>query len=420
MMLKANRTDQDHASRTKHILILVENLPVPFDRRVWQEATSLVQAGYEVSVICPRTRGFTQRYELLEGVHIYRHFLPLEASGIAGFFLEYASALVGELRLALKASRRRRIDAIQACNPPDLLFLVAAPFKLFGVRFVFDHHDTFPELFQVKFPRLKLLYRATRLAEWLTFRMADRVITTSDGLRRMTAARNGKSLAEITLVRSGPDLQRLRHPAANPALREGFAHVALYIGIIGQQDGLDLLMRAVAHLVYQLRRTDTLFIVVGDGPQKSAIEALASTLNIAPYLRFTGYLSGPPLFERLASADIGVCCDPKNAFNDKLSMNKVMEYMSFGLPVVQFDLTENRLLAGDASMYAGDDNDPHALAEAIDALLDDPQRRQRMGHLGRQRIESELAWCHQVAAYLRVYRELLGGPESNAGSAILT
>ena len=401
-------TSKHTAPRTRHIAILVENLPVPFDRRVWQEATSLVQSGYEVSVICPRARGFTQAYERLEGVHIYRHFLPFEANGVAGFILEYASALGGELMLTLKAYRRSRIDAIQACNPPDLLFLVAAPFKLLGVRFVFDHHDLFPELFQVKFPRLTFLYRATRLAEWLTFRMADRVITTSESLRRLTAERNGKTLDQITLVRSGPDLQRLQHPAPNPALREGFGHLVIYLGIIGQQDGLDLLMQSVEHLVYQLGRTDTLFLIVGDGPQRSAIQALAAALDIDSYVRFTGFLTGVPLFERLASADIGVCCDPKNAFNDKLSMNKVMEYMSFGLPVAQFDLAENRLLAGGAAVYAGEDNSPQALAEAIAALLEDPQRRQAMGILGRRRIEGELGWANQVPAYLRVYQELLG------------
>ncbi|WP_295389130.1 glycosyltransferase family 4 protein [uncultured Thiodictyon sp.] len=409
-MFKSKRTAERTSPRKKHILILVENLPVPFDRRVWQEATSLATRGYEVSVICPRTRGYTERYELLEGVHIYRHFLPLEADGVAGFILEYASGLVGQMTLALKAYRRSRIDAIQACNPPDLLFLVAAPFKLLGARFVFDHHDPFPELFQVKFPRLKRLYRATRLAEWLTFRMADRVISTSESLRRMTAERNGKTLDQITLVRSGPDLQRLQHPPPDPALREGFCHLALYIGIIGQQDGLDLLMQTVAHLVYRMGRTDTLFLVVGDGPRKSAIEALATELKIAPYLRFTGYLSGAPLFARLASADIGLCCDPKNAMNDTLSMNKVMEYMSFGLPVVQFDLTENRLLAGDAAVYAGDDNDPQTLAEAIAALLDDPPRRQTMGNLGRHRVDTDLAWSNQVAAYLGVYQALIGAP----------
>lgn len=409
-MLKANHIDPDRARPRKHILILVENLPVPLDRRVWQEATSLVQAGYEVSVICPRMRGFTLRYELLDGVHIYRHSLPLEADGVAGFFLEYASALVGQMMLALKAYRRRRIDAIQACNPPDLLFLVAAPFKLLGVRFVFDHHDPFPELFQVKFPRQKLFYRVTRLAEWLTFRMADRVITTSESLRRVTAERNGKTLEQITLVRSGPDLRTLQHPNRDPALREGFSYLALYIGVIGQQDGLDLLMRTVAHLVYQMGRRDTLFLVVGDGPRKSSIEALAAELKITPYVRFTGFLSGAPLFSRLASADIGVCCDPKNTMNDKLSMNKVMEYMSFGLPVVQFDLTENRLLVGDAGVYAGEDNDPQALAEAITTLLDDPQRRQTMGKLGRDRIEADLAWSNQVAAYLSVYQAVVGAP----------
>jgi glycosyltransferase involved in cell wall biosynthesis len=398
------------ALRKKHILILVENLPVPLDRRVWQEATSLARNGYEVSVICPRTRGYNKRYEVLEGIHIYRHFLPFEANSAVGFIFEYLCALVGQLLLAVKAYWRSPLDAIQACNPPDLLFLVAAPFKLFGVRFIFDHHDPFPELFQDKFPNRKLLFCLIRFVERLTFRMADRVITTSEALRQVALQRGHKPPNHVTLVRSGPDLQRLVRVSPNPALREDFRHVVLYIGIIGQQDGLDVLLHAVAWLVHQRARKDILFVVVGDGPQRIAIEELAVELRIEPYLRFTGYLSGESLFERLASADLGVCPDPKNPFNDKLSMNKVMEYMSFGLPVVQFNLTENRLLAADAAIYAGDDNDPRALAEAIVSLLDDPERRRAMGASGRQRLESELAWSRQVAAYLRVYQELLGPP----------
>lgn len=397
----------------KHILILVENLPVPFDRRVWQEATSLVQKGYRVSVICPKTPGYNQSYEFLEGVDIYRHFLPFQGNGMAGFILEYSSALISQFFLSIKIYWRCRFDVIQACNPPDLLFLVAAPFKLLGVRFVFDHHDAFPELFQVKFPQRTLLYRITRFAEWLTFRMADRIITTSESLRQLAAKRSKKSLDKIILVRSGPDLKKVSRPAPDPVLREGFPYLALYIGIIGQQDGLDLLMQAVAHLVHRMARQDILFMVIGDGPQREAIEALAAQLQITPYLRFTGYLSGAPLFERFASADLGVCPDPKNAFNDKLSMNKIMEYMSFSLPIVQFNLTENRLLAGDAAVYAGDDNDPQRLAEAIASLLNDPERRKMLGVRGRERLEAELVWSRQVEAYLRVYEELLESQDSS-------
>lgn len=399
--------------RKKHILILVENLPVPFDRRVWQEATALAQAGYDVSVICPKTDRHPQSYEFLEGVAIYRHALPFEANGLAGFVLEYATALISQFYLAIKIYWRRRFDVIQACNPPDLLFLVAAPFKLLGVPFIFDHHDAFPELFQVKFPKRTLLYRMTRFAEWLTLRMADRIITTSEALRQLAAHRSKKPLEKITLVRSGPDLKKVSLPAPNPALREGFSHVVLYIGIIGQQDGLDLLMQAAAHLLRHQGRNDILFLVIGDGPHRQAIEELAAQLQIAPYVRFTGYLSGPPLFERFASADLGVCPDPKNVFNDKLSMNKIMEYMIFSLPIVQFNLTENRLLAGDAAVYAGDDNDPQRLAEAVASLLDDPERRARMGALGRERLEQELVWSRQVNAYLRVYAELLGAPDGS-------
>jgi glycosyltransferase involved in cell wall biosynthesis len=397
------------AKQTKHILIIVENLPVPLDRRVWQEATSLAQAGYEVSVICPRNRDYTKSYEFMAGVHIYRHYLPIEAKGIMGFILEYSFALVGELILAFKIYQRKRFHVIQACNPPDLIFLVAAPFKLIGVKFVFDHHDPFPELFQVKFPNRPWLYKATLMMERLTFRLADRVISTSESLRQLTSRRDKIDSKRIALVRSGPNLPQVR-TVSNNALREGFPFLVLYIGIIGQQDGLDVLVRAIHHLVHQRNRKDILFLVVGDGPQRTAIEEFSSALEILPYIRFTGYLSGTPFFERLATADIGICPDAKNIFNDLLSMNKVMEYMSFGVPVVQFDLTENRELTRDAAVYAGSDNDPAALAEAITNLLDDPNRRKSMGESGRKRVETHLSWSNQVEAYLRVYRELLGAP----------
>ncbi|CAK0772480.1 Glycosyltransferase family 4 protein [Gammaproteobacteria bacterium] len=399
-------SDAQHMSPSPlQVLILVENLPVPFDRRVWQEALLLVQAGHGVSVICPLTPDYPEPYEYREGVHIYRHKLPKEARGVWGFLLEYAAALWGETHLAFRIYRRHGIDVIQACNPPDLLFLVAMWFKPLGVRFVFDHHDPFPELFENKFPGHPLLNRLTRWAEWLTFRAADRVITTSEALRQIAVGRGGVPADRVTLVRSGPNLDQLPACLPDPALRENYQYLVLYLGVIGSQDGVDLLLKA-AHEIVRTRR-DILFAIVGDGPALPGLKGLATALGLEPFVRFTGRLVGETLHRWLASADLGVCPDPYNAFNDKLSMNKVLEYMAFGLPVVLFDLAENRQLAGEAGEVVGRD-DPQDLAAGILKLLADPDRRQIMGQIGRERVSRWFGWHTQAPAYLGVYADLAG------------
>lgn len=402
----------DHGARTtsdlvagRRVLIIVENLPVPLDRRVWTEALALVGAGFTVSVICPRTARHPEAYELREGVHIFRHPLPVEAKGVLGFFLEYAAALWGELRLALRVRRRIGFDIIQLCNPPDILFLVALVFRLRdGCRIVFDHHDPFPELFEVKFPRLRWVAGLLRLCERLTFALADEVITTSEALRAVARGRGHVADDRITLVRSGIDLARLTVPAADPALRGGARHVVTYLGIVGAQDGVDILLDAAREIV-AAGRTDVLFQIIGDGPMLSSLRAQAERLGLGASVLFTGYVTGDALYRRLASSDVGVCPDPKNAFNDKLSMNKVIEYMAFGLGVAMFPLAENGLLAGPAAEVA-DGLDAAALARAILRLLDDAPRRAALRTVARRRVEELFAWPNHARAYLGVYERL--------------
>lgn len=400
------------------ILIVVENLPVPLDRRVWQEATALARAGYPVSVICPKGQGYDAAYELREGVHIYRHDLPLEARGALGFVLEYAWALAAESRLAWRVWRERGFAVIQACNPPDDIFAIGVVFRLlFGTRFVFDHHDAFADLFALKFPRLKALTWLPRLAERLSLRLADRVITTSVGLQRLAVEQHGVAPDKVSIVRSGLDLQRVPQVAPDPALKRGRRFLALYIGIMGKQDGLDLLLQAAAHLVHELGRTDIGFMLAGGGPEMPVLQELSHSLKLQDHVEFTGYLTGADFYRLLASADIGLCPDPKNGFNDKLSMNKVLEYMAFSLPIVQFDLEEGRLLAADASVYATG-NDPRQFAGLVAELLDDPQRRASMGSYGRARLLENYAWDRQERIYLDVYRDLIGAPSTLPAEAV--
>lgn len=387
-----------------HVLIIVENLPVPFDRRVWSEALALRAAGMEVTVICPGVSKGLAEEEVLEGVHILRHPLAEANSGMMEYIREYALALYWETKLAWKVWRQHKFDAIHICNPPDLLFMVALPFKLFHrVRLVFDHHDLSPELYEVKFGKRGVGYWLMRTAEWFTFRFADRVISTNESYAKIARERGGKKESEVTIVRSGPDLTRFRRPARQDAA-DGI--VVGYVGVIAEQDGVDLLVRAVGHVVNDHGRADVRAVVIGDGPSKADLENLAAQLGIADNVSFTGFQSGADLLNLLGTVDIGVCPDPYNAYNDKCTMNKILEYMALSIPVVQFDLTEGRVSAGDAALYAGRENDPAALAEAILELADDEERRREMGAKGRARMENALEWRHQVPKLVGLYEDL--------------
>jgi len=391
--------------RRRAILILVENLPVPYDRRVWQEATALVQAGHRVTVICPKGKGFDKSSEMLEGVQIYRHPLPVEAQGAMAYFAEYGLALTFQLLLAIRALFARGFDVIQACNPPDLLFLVAAPFKLLGKKFIFDHHDLFPELFEVKFGKDSLLYRMTLWAEKATFWLADGVMSTNEGFRQIAISRGGKRPQDVRVVLSAPDPKRLYRVDPDPALKKNKPFCVFYVGVMGSQDGVDLLL-AAAKLIKDRGREDIHFLLTGDGPEFEDLVARHKEWGLTDSVTFTGRLSGEELCRAFSTADIGVCPDPKNEFNDRLAMNKVMEYMSFGLPVVQYSLTENSRLVGGAGLDCGTENEPEKMADAILALAADPDLRQRLGAEGLRRMAEELTWERQVPALLAAYDSL--------------
>jgi glycosyltransferase involved in cell wall biosynthesis len=386
----------------RRVLIIVENLPLPFDRRVWNEATTLHAAGYEVSIICPKGRGYEQSYELLEGIHIYRHPLPFEASGGLGYLLEYATALFWEMLLAVRVASTRGFDVIHACNPPDLIFLVALPFKLFGKRFIFDHHDINPELYEAKFARRDLFYRLLCAFERWTFRVADVSIATNESYRQIAIERGGKSPDRVFVVRSGPSIEKMRIMPAVDRWRFGKRYLVAYVGVMGQQEGIDLLLHAVRHVVVTKGRRDVHFTLVGGGTELPKVQALTSELELDDFVTFTGRVSDEVLLEVLNTADVCVNPDVVNEMNDKSTMNKIMEYMAVGKPIVQFELKEGRVSAGDASLYARP-NDTVDLAERLLELLDDPERRAKMGQFGRARVESDLSWERQVPVLLRAY-----------------
>lgn len=391
----------------RRVLMIVENLPVPFDRRVWQEARALRDAGAIVSIICPATADHPASYELRESIHIHRHPLPREAASAAGYLREYSAALWHEFRLALKVHFHRGFDVIHGCNPPDLIFLVALPFKLLGKKFIFDHHDISPELFEAKFGKRGVLWRLLSTLEWLTFKTADTVISTNASYRRIALARGGKRPEDVFIVRSGPDLSRVKRAAPDPTLRNGRKFLIGYAGVMGDQEGIDLLLESARHIVKDLGRNDIQFCLAGGGTSLESLRAMNAQMGLTGHVNFLGRVSDELLFRMLSTADICVNPDRVNAMNDKSTMNKILEYMALGKPIVQFDVTEGRFSTGEASVYARP-NDFADFAAKIVELLADPERRARMSALGRRRIEEELAWHYEAPKLIAAYRRCLG------------
>ena len=385
--------------------MLVENLPSPFDRRVWQEALALRDAGHAVSIICPTGRGYEKRYEVIEGVHIWRYSLPTEGAGALGYAAEYSVALVKAFYLSLKVALVGGFDVVHACNPPDLFFLIGGFFKLFGKKFLFDHHDANPELYEAKFGRRDLFWKLMCWLERMTFRTADVSLATNESYRRIAVERGGMPPERVYVVRSGPSLERMRITAPDEKLKKGKRYLIGYVGVMGRQEGIDLLLQAARTLVFDLGRKDVHFGLVGGGTSLDEMQKLAHELGLSEYVTFTGRVPDVQMLAMLNTADICVNPDVANPMNDISTMNKVMEYMALGKPMVQFDLTEGRYSAQEASLYARR-NDPADFAAKIAELIDDPQKRARMGAFGRRRVQEALEWRYEVPKLLAAYATL--------------
>jgi glycosyltransferase involved in cell wall biosynthesis len=385
------------------VCIVVENLPVPVDRRVWREACALRDAGYWVSVICPKGTGrCAASYENLEGIEIYRH-RRWEASTKLGYLLEYGLALASELSLTLKVFARTRFRVLQACNPPDTIFLIALLLKPLGVRFVFDHHDLNPELFETKFGRgAGLFYGLTRLFEFCSFRVANACIATNESFKEIAVTRGRKRPEDVFVVRNCPDLTSLRRRPVSVDLKSGKSLMVLYVGFMGPQDGLRLLLESIEHIVKHENREDTHFVLVGGGSELPALRALATRGGLDSYVTFTGQVPYEEVGAYLSTADVGVAPDPKNSMNDKSTMIKILEYMACGLPVVLFDLKEGQRIAESAALYASP-NDPIDFAHKITTLLNCESLRRQLGECGRTRVEGRLNWEVEKAVLLEAY-----------------
>ncbi|NMF83042.1 glycosyltransferase family 4 protein [Nodosilinea sp. P-1105] len=389
--------------KSKKILILVENLSVPFDRRVWMEATTLQNAGYEVSVICPQGNGFDKDFEIIDDIYIYRHPLPPEESSVIGYLREYSWAVSWQFKLAKKVWRERQFDTIHLCNPPDLLFLIAIWFKLWkGVRVVFDHHDLAPEMYIAKYNRQDIFYHGLRVVERLTYATADYAIATNQSHRNVALTRGGKKDHQVFVVRSAPDLSKFYPFPLNEKYRNGRNFLVGYMGVMGEPEGIDYLLRAVQYIVREKQRHDIHFMLIGNGPAFDRLRSYAKELEIESYVEFTGFKKGDELLERLSSCDVCVEPSPTSAYNENCTMNKILEYMALGKPIVQFDLREGRHSAGSASLYARP-NDETEFADKILELLGDPAQREKMGQEGQRKMREELEWKHQAPKLLKAY-----------------
>jgi glycosyltransferase involved in cell wall biosynthesis len=394
--------------QSRSCVIVVENLPVPLDRRVWQEAQALTRAGWSVSVICPATADFPKEFEVIDDVAIYRHALPFEARGALAYFVEYSAALFHQFRLLLKVHRERGFSIIQACNPPDLIFLPALPFKLMGKRFIFDQHDVSPELFIVKFGAKGFLYRALMFFERMSYAMADHVVTANATFKDIAVSRGGKAHSLVEVVYGVPDRKRIHRVEPEPGLHGGRKFVLGYLGIINEQDGVDHLVRAVDHLVKVKKFRDFRAVVIGSGPALELVRALARSLELDDFLSFPGYLSGKALLAYISAFDIGVIPDPLNEANDLMSMNKVFEYCALGIPTACYPLKETKRLLGDAGVYAPSP-DPAGLADACLNLMQDECLRARCAAAAAKRSAEAFLWENEARKYVATYERVLSG-----------
>jgi glycosyltransferase involved in cell wall biosynthesis len=418
--------------------MLVENA-FPADSRVRNEAFTLVENGFAVSVVALRGPG-EKRREIVGGVTVYRiprltlfEKLPETNTSklklilnkvrvVVGYVTEYLYFTTGCLLMSCYVAVKEGFDVIHAHNPPDTLFVVGAFHKLFGKKFVFDHHDLSAELFLSRYKKNteSAVTRVLRLFEKASVKLADVAIATNESYRAIDIERNGIDPERVFIVRNGPDLKRVRLYEPDQALKRKASTIFGYVGAMNPQDGVDYLLRALGHLAHDLKRTDFYCVLIGDGDSRQALEALATELGIADRVRFTGFIPDQDLLRYLSTADICLDPNPSSPLNDVSTWIKVMEYMALGKPIVSFDLKETRTSAADAAVYVTP-NDEVEFANAIARLMDDPARRRQMGEYGKKRVHTDLGWHVTSQNLVKAYRQLFANaPQQQEPNVVAT
>ena len=392
----------------RKVLIIVENASYPSDTRVRNEAIALHSNGYEVTVLCPRSSDCPQVHQMIGGIRVYRHPQFEPGTGRIAYLLEYGCALFWEFLFTWWIYLRHGFHVIQGCNPPDDIFLIVLPFKLLGIKYIFDHHDANPELYLSKFDRPGMLYWVLLRLEKLSYRVSDVVMATNASYKDLALTRGGLVSSDVFIVRNGPD-ERLRPVPPDPALKHGKPFLVGYVGSMGIQDGLQILVD-VALRVKNLGRSDVHFTCVGGGPQLRALQQMVRAKNLQDMVNFTGRVADEELLKILSTADVCVNPDKPCEMNDISTMIKIMEYMALGKPIVQFDSREGKFSAQEASLYCISENLVSDFADKILWLLDKPEVRKKMGEVGLDRVERELAWKHSVPNLLAAYERALAKP----------
>lgn len=385
----------------KHILIIIENLPAPFDRRVWQEATTLKENGAKVTIICPKMKGYNKRYEIIDDIEIFRHPLR-EGKGALGYLVEYTQAIFWEFLLSWRIFFKNRFHIIHGCNPPDLIFFTALFFKPFGVKYIFDHHDINPELYISKFEKKGFFYNLMVLFEKLTFKTAKYSIATNESYKKIAIERGKMKPEDVQVVRSGPKLDRLKLMQPTEELKKGKRYLIGYIGVIGEQEGLDLLLESAKYILS--KRSDVHFAIVGGGTHLDEIKNLTSQMNLSNSFDYYGRVDDETMLKVLNTADVCVNPDKPTAMNDLSTMNKIMEYMALKKPIVQYTLKEGNFSAGNASLYAKN-TDPLDFGDKIMYLLDHENERKKMGEFGYNRVINELSWDYESQNLINIYKK---------------
>jgi glycosyltransferase involved in cell wall biosynthesis len=399
--------------RRKHILFIIENQSVPLDIRVWKEALVAKDMGYDVSAICPQNARGPERHVRLDGIDIYRHPMPIEASEKLGYIIEYSNAIIWEFLLALKIFLWKPFDVIHAGNPPDHVFLLALFFKMFGVKYVFDHHDIVPETFFAKFGIKGLVYSTLMLMEKLTFWTADIVISTNESYKKIAVERGGKNPDDVFVVRNGPDLEKVQFLEPNMVWKDGADYLVGYVGVINKQEGMENLLSAVKYIVHTKKVKNIKFVIVGTGSEWDNMVSLSQEFKVDAYVKFTGFIPYRDFYEVLSTVDLCVNPEFKNEFTDKSTMIKIMDYMTFGKPIVMYLTHEGEATAGESAVYV-ERNDPVEFAEAILELVKRDDKREKMGAIGRARIIEKLNWGVQQANLRKAYRRLQMGKQEKS------